>query len=159
MCCSSPYYQMMSVVYRRLIRMPFPMLHRSRQNHSGFFHRVRATGCIWTRFLTGDWKVPGIPLCGTGKPALRSADIPVRGFGRLSSRPMIPARTSRPRTVSRCTRTIRAKRFLRDFHRAGVLPIQPFDDAIKRHQKIRKNNENTNSSHHSWRGCPDRNNL
>jgi hypothetical protein len=37
-----------------------------------------------------------------GKPALRSADIPVRGFGRLSSRPMIPARASRPRTVPGC---------------------------------------------------------
>jgi hypothetical protein len=38
-----------------------------------------------------------------GKPALRSADIPVGGFGRLSSRPLLPVRASRPRTVSRCT--------------------------------------------------------
>jgi PhoH-like ATPase len=40
-----------------------------------------------------DWKA-----CATC-----SADIPVRGFGRLSSRPALPAHTSRPRTVSRCT--------------------------------------------------------
>jgi hypothetical protein len=31
----------------------------------------------------------------------RSADIPVGGFGRLSSRPMLPVHASRPRTVSR----------------------------------------------------------
>ena len=35
------------------------------------------------------------------RPALRSADIPVRGFGRLSSRPALPAQTFRPGTVSR----------------------------------------------------------
>jgi len=70
---------------------------------SSHFLRVRSKGRNLTLFLTGDWKVPKIPPCGTGKPALRSADIPVRGFGRLSSRPALPAQTFRPRTVSRCT--------------------------------------------------------
>jgi hypothetical protein len=40
-----------------------------------------------------------------GKPALRSADIPVGGFGRLSSRPGLPGQTSRPRTVRSCTQS------------------------------------------------------
>ena len=32
------------------------------------------------------------------------ADIPVRGFGRLSGRPTIPGQTSQPRKVSKCAR-------------------------------------------------------
>ena len=41
--------------------------------------------------------------CYSFERTSRSADIPVRGFGRLSSRPALPAQTFRPRTVSRCT--------------------------------------------------------
>jgi hypothetical protein len=39
--------------------------------------------------------------CYSFERTSRSADIPVRGFGRLSSRPALPAQTFRPRTVSK----------------------------------------------------------
>ena len=39
--------------------------------------------------------------CYSFERTSRSADIPVRGFGRLSRRPALPAQTFRPRTVSR----------------------------------------------------------
>ena len=50
---------------------------------------------------TGGWRRSAETPLRSFAIGSRSADIPVRGFGRLSSRPALPAQTFRPGTVSR----------------------------------------------------------